>query len=44
MSVLWKAAGVVLLASAPAVVCAQDAGATGGTQRGFEGQRLGARD
>src|SRR5208282_1827572 len=37
MSVLWKAAGVVLLASAATVVCAQEAGgATGGTQRGFE--------
>ena len=37
MSVLSKAAGVVLLASAAAVACAQqDAGAGGGAQRGFE--------
>ncbi len=35
MSVLLKAAWLVMLASAAAVVCAQDASAAGGAQRGF---------
>jgi uncharacterized caspase-like protein len=36
MSIPWKAAGVVLLALAAAMACAQEATSAGGAQRGFE--------